>query len=203
MRCPWGLNGGEGPFGMLSPAMNSCGVSILSVTGCPVCNTLARRAIEAADKEEKIIQRALDQARAEAAVATAEQQAALDATIEELNRKLAEAEAKNQRALSMAQQTRKGTVYVVSNVGSFGDPERAAIVRRIFKQCATGTCTKQEILQKATQWGLTNRRGQPLSAQAIGMLLRNRLYVGIIDVPEFGVRDQRGFAALGVATVRM
>ncbi len=24
------------------------------------------------------------------------------------------------------------------------------------------------------------------------MLLRNRLYIGIIDVPEFGVRDQRG-----------
>ncbi len=79
------------------------------------------RAIEAAQHEEKIIQRALDQARADAAVATAEQQATLNATIEELNRKLAEAEAKNQRALSMAQQTRKGTVYVVSNVGSFGE----------------------------------------------------------------------------------
>jgi hypothetical protein len=65
-------------------------------------------AIEAAEQEEKIIQRALEQARAEAAVATAEQQATLNATIEELNRKLAEAEAKNQRALSMAQQTRKG-----------------------------------------------------------------------------------------------
>jgi hypothetical protein len=65
-------------------------------------------------------------------------------------------------------------------------------VRRVFKEYATGTYTKQEILQKATQWGLTNRRGQPLSSQAIGMLLRNRLYVGIIDVPEFGVRDQRG-----------
>lgn len=24
------------------------------------------------------------------------------------------------------------------------------------------------------------------------MLLRNRLYIGVIDVPEFGVRDQRG-----------
>ena len=24
------------------------------------------------------------------------------------------------------------------------------------------------------------------------MLLRNRLYVGVIDVPDFGVRDQRG-----------
>ena len=68
----------------------------------------------------------------------------------------------------------------------------AAIVRRLFKQHATGTHTKQEILRKAKQWGLTNRRGQPLSSQAIGMPLRNRLYVGIIDVPEFGVRDQRG-----------
>jgi DNA invertase Pin-like site-specific DNA recombinase len=43
------------------------------------------------------------------------------------------------------------------------DPERAAIVRRIFKHYAIGTYTKQEILQKATEWGLTNRRGQPLS----------------------------------------
>ena len=75
---------------------------------------------------------------------------------------------------------------------SMPDPERAAIVRRLFKHYATGTYTKQEILQKATQWGLTNRRGQPLSSQAIGMLLRNRLYIGIIDVPDFGVRDQRG-----------
>ena len=39
---------------------------------------------------------------------------------------------------------------------------------------------------------LTNRRGQPLSSKAIGMLLRNRLYIGGIDVPDFGVRDQRG-----------
>jgi Recombinase len=70
--------------------------------------------------------------------------------------------------------------------------QRAAIVRRLFKHSATGTYTKQEILQKATQWGLTNRRGQPLSSQAIGMLLRNRLYIGVIDVPDFGVRDQRG-----------
>ena len=41
------------------------------------------------------------------------------------------------------------------------DPERAAIGRRVFKQYATGTYTKQEILQKATQWGLSNRRSQP------------------------------------------
>ena len=72
------------------------------------------------------------------------------------------------------------------------DPARAPIGRRPFKHYATGTYTKQEILRKATQWGLTNRRGHPLTSQAIGMLLQHRLYVGIIDVPEFGVRDQRG-----------
>ena len=40
--------------------------------------------------------------------------------------------------------------------------------------------------------GTDNRRGEPLTSQAIGMLLRNRLYIGLIDVPDFGVRDQRG-----------
>ena len=65
-------------------------------------------------------------------------------------------------------------------------------MRRVFKEYATGRFTKQQMLQQATRWGLTNRRGQPLSSQAIGMLLRNRLYVGVIDVPDFGVRDKRG-----------
>ena len=74
----------------------------------------------------------------------------------------------------------------------FADPDRGPIVRRVFKEYATGRFTKQQMLQQATRWGLTNRRGQPLSSQAIGMLLRNRLYVGVIDVPDFGVRDKRG-----------
>jgi hypothetical protein len=33
--------------------------------------------------------------------------------------------------------------------------------------------------------GLTNRRGKPLTSQAIGVLLRNQLYAGIVDVPEY------------------
>ena len=40
-------------------------------------------------------------------------------------------------------------------------------------------------------WGLTNRRGKPLTSQAIGVLLRNQLYAGIVDVPEYGVRAKR------------
>jgi hypothetical protein len=45
---------------------------------------------------------------------------------------------------------------------------------------------------QARAWGLTNRRGRPLTSQAIGMLLRNQLYAGIVDVPEYGVRGKRG-----------
>jgi hypothetical protein len=39
---------------------------------------------------------------------------------------------------------------------------------------------------------LTTRRGCPLTSQAIGGLLRNQLYAGIVDVPEYGGRGKRG-----------
>jgi hypothetical protein len=72
------------------------------------------------------------------------------------------------------------------------DPERAPLVRRAFEEYATGQFTKEQLLKQVRTWGLTNRRGRPLTSQAIGMLLRNQLYAGIVDVPEYGVRDKRG-----------
>jgi site-specific DNA recombinase len=72
------------------------------------------------------------------------------------------------------------------------DSERPPLVRRAFENYATGQYTKEQLLKRARAWGLTNRRGKPLTSQAIGMLLRNQLYGGIIDVPEYGVRDKRG-----------
>jgi Recombinase len=72
------------------------------------------------------------------------------------------------------------------------DPERSPLVRRVFEEYATGRFTKEQLLQQAKGWGLTNRRGRPLTSQAIGMLLRNQLYAGIVDVPEYGVRGKRG-----------
>ena len=72
------------------------------------------------------------------------------------------------------------------------DPERAPIVHRIFEDYATGRFTKQQILHQATTAGLKNRRGRPLSSQAIGQLLSNQLYAGIVDVPEYGVHGKRG-----------
>lgn len=79
------------------------------------------RARQEAAKEEETIRKAMERAREEAARATAQDRAQFEAQLIELNRKLADAEAKNQRALSMAQQTRSGHVYIISNIGSFGD----------------------------------------------------------------------------------
>ncbi len=77
------------------------------------------------------------------------------------------------------------------------DPERAPLVRRAFGNYATGRYTKEQLLKQVRTWGLTNRRGKQLTSQAIGVLLRNQLYAGIVDVPEYVVRGRRGdFAPL-------
>jgi hypothetical protein len=63
----------------------------------------------------------LERARHEAAHASVEEQLKLESQIAELSPRPAEAEARKQRAISMAEQTRKGTGYIVSNIGSFGE----------------------------------------------------------------------------------
>ena len=75
----------------------------------------------------------MDKARKEAERATDEQKIEYEAKLADLAAKLAAAEAKNQRALSMAQQTRAGHVYVISNVGSFGEDvyKRIGLTRRL------------------------------------------------------------------------
>lgn len=55
-----------------------------------------------------------------------------EAKLTEIQAKLAEAETRNQRALSMAQQTKAGHVYIISNVGSFGeDMFKVGMTRRL------------------------------------------------------------------------
>jgi hypothetical protein len=79
------------------------------------------RALRDAAKEEDGLRKAMTKALAQAARANDEQRTAFEMQVAELERRLAEAEVKNQRALSMAQQTKAGHVYVISNVGSFGE----------------------------------------------------------------------------------
>lgn len=79
------------------------------------------KAIQDAEKEERMLQKALEKARKELASANDEQRQQFEAQLAELEDKLKEAESRGQRALSMAQQTRRGHVYVISNIGSFGE----------------------------------------------------------------------------------
>lgn len=79
------------------------------------------RAQKEAAKEEDIIRRAMARAQDEIAHATDAQRTKYEAQLRELELRLHAAEEKNQRALSMAQQTKRGHVYIISNVGSFGD----------------------------------------------------------------------------------
>jgi DNA repair exonuclease SbcCD ATPase subunit len=74
-----------------------------------------------AEKEEETFQRMLDRARQELESAGAEERQAAEFRIKQLEAELAEAKARAERAMSMAQQTKKGHVYIISNIGSFGE----------------------------------------------------------------------------------
>lgn len=74
-----------------------------------------------AEKEEVTYQKALDKAKKDIESADGAKQAALLKQISELEERLKEAEINKERAISMAQQTKRGHVYVISNVGSFGE----------------------------------------------------------------------------------
>ena len=86
---------------------------------------IARRKIEKATQEaeedERQYQEALDRARQEAETAHGLKQARLATKVAELERRLEEAHENKERAVARAQLTRSGHVYVISNIGSFGE----------------------------------------------------------------------------------
>ncbi|ELF6830542.1 DUF4041 domain-containing protein [Vibrio cholerae] len=90
------------------------------------------KAIADAEKEEKMYRNLLDKAQRELANATEQERSEMEKRIAMLEQQLAEAEAKEERAKSMAEQTRKGHVYVISNIGSFGeDVYKIGLTRRL------------------------------------------------------------------------
>lgn len=79
------------------------------------------KAIREAQKEEETLKKLIDKAQKEVSQANDEQKSKFEEKLRELEEKLKIAEDKNQRAISMAQQTKSGNVYVISNIGSFGE----------------------------------------------------------------------------------
>lgn len=74
-----------------------------------------------AEREEHRYLEALAQARAKAEVTTGVNHQRLLQKIEELTGKLSEAQENRARAISRAQMTKSGHVYIISNIGSFGE----------------------------------------------------------------------------------
>jgi hypothetical protein len=90
------------------------------------------KAIKEAAKEEEMLKKLMEKARKELSEANEQQREKYEQQLNDLNEKLKLAEEKNQRAISMSQQTRSGHVYVISNVGSFGeDVYKIGMTRRL------------------------------------------------------------------------
>jgi len=74
-----------------------------------------------AEKEEERSRKALEKARLELGEATDAQHAKLESLVAKLEKELSEAIDRKAKSIARAQLTRSGHVYVLSNVGSFGE----------------------------------------------------------------------------------
>lgn len=79
------------------------------------------RAQREAEDEEYRYQKALEKAKAELNTSTQESSAILSEKVRLLEQQLQEAHEKKERAMAMAQLTKVGHIYVISNIGSFGE----------------------------------------------------------------------------------
>lgn len=90
------------------------------------------KAIKEAAKEEEMLMKLREQVQNELSNANSEERIKYEKQLNELEEKLKVAEEKNQRALSMAQQTKSGHIYIISNIGSLGeDVYKIGMTRRL------------------------------------------------------------------------
>jgi hypothetical protein len=85
----------------------------------------AKREFEMAEREardeERRYEKAINRAREDLTYASKEEVDSLMSQIETLECKLNDATLRKERAMSMAQQTKVGHIYIISNIGSFGE----------------------------------------------------------------------------------
>jgi hypothetical protein len=79
------------------------------------------RALRESAKEEEMLRRAMEKVQEQMLKASEAQRQQYEAKLAEMAEKMRKLEEDRQRAKSMAEQTRTGHVYVISNVGSFGE----------------------------------------------------------------------------------
>lgn len=92
----------------------------------------AEKARKEAEKKQKLYEEALAIAREELGLLSEEELEEKNKQIEELEEKLQEALKEKERAIAQAQLTKTGHVYVISNIGSFGeDVYKIGLTRRL------------------------------------------------------------------------
>lgn len=74
-----------------------------------------------AESEERRFQKALERAKNDLGLVSGEELEKLNTQIAELQKNLQEAHEAKERAISRAQETKSGHVYIISNIGSFGE----------------------------------------------------------------------------------
>jgi multidrug efflux pump subunit AcrA (membrane-fusion protein) len=90
------------------------------------------KAQQEAEREERRYSEALEKARRDVESATGKAQEQLLSQIQELQQRLLEAGENKERAISQAQLTKSGHVYIISNIGSFGeDIYKIGMTRRL------------------------------------------------------------------------
>jgi F0F1-type ATP synthase membrane subunit b/b' len=90
------------------------------------------RQLREAEKEKELIRAAVEEAEKRFAQASAEQKEQSERELQELRQKLTDA---TTRELTIAQQTNKGRIYIISNVGSFGEGVyKIGLTRRLAEE---------------------------------------------------------------------
>lgn len=90
------------------------------------------KARKAAETEKRLLQKAVREAEQRLSSAAQEERAKYEDEIAQLRANLESALLKGERAISMAQQTKQGHVYIISNIGSFGEEVvKVGLTRRL------------------------------------------------------------------------
>ena len=88
-----------------------------------------------AEEEEKYLQKALEKIKQRFGFVTPNEVNALNAKVAELEAQIKESQEKKERAIALAQTTKVGYIYVISNVGSLGeDIYKIGMTRRLDPQ---------------------------------------------------------------------
>src|SRR5262249_40288688 len=76
------------------------------------------------------------------------------------------------------------------------DPDRAPVVKQAFIDFARGWCTITEVQKRLRVAGLKSHHGTALAKSTVQSLLRCQLYIGRVDVPDWGIAVAGDFEAL-------